>query len=167
MKNLLIMLAIPVAGAFSNICSAQATLNAAGGSAAIAGNTYEWSFAEMVLVNTAATPGLAVTQGVLQPTAGTTGISDPKPAWDALSIYPNPVNDQLNIKFNVGQHIDLDLVISDISGRQYEVRSYKDHHGTSPLIIDFSAYAAGIYTLQLESTHNSKTYLNTYKIVKN
>lgn len=159
-----------LASCLSYICSAQsigpATLNAAGGSAEVAGNTYEWSVGEMVLVNTAITPGLVVTQGILQPMAQGTGINN-KPALAGLSIYPNPASDQLNIKFNITRDLDVILKLTDISGREQYLKQIKNHNGSERITIDFKPYATGIYMLQVETTDKTKIYTNTFKVVKN
>lgn len=170
MKALQIALATMLASCLSYICSAQsigpATLNAAGGSAEVAGNTYEWSVGEMVLVNTAITPGLVVTQGTLQPMAQGTGINN-KPALAGLNIYPNPASDQLNIKFNIARDLDVVLKLTDISGREQYLKQIKNHNGSELITIDFKPYAAGIYMLQVETTDKTKIYTNTFKVVKN
>lgn len=171
MKALQIVLVTMLASCFSYICSAQsigpATLNAAGGSAAVAGNTYEWSVGEMVLVNTAIASGLVVTQGTLQPMAQSTGINDRKLALAGLSIYPNPANNQLNIKFDMARDLDVFLKLTDISGREQYLEKIKNHNGSTLITIDFKPYAAGIYMLQVETTDKTKTYTNTFKVVKN
>ncbi len=166
MKYLQIIFIALLFTAFGNMCTAQSTLNAAGGSNTIAGNIHEWSFGEMVLVNTASASGLVVTQGVLQSSVQTTGINDKKPALTALSIYPNPVNDQLNIKFDITNKLDVNLVVTDISGRVYFSKKYNQHNGIDLLTINFSAYANGMYMLQIESIDKGKVYLNSYKIAK-
>lgn len=171
MKALQIVLVTTLVSCLSYICSAQsigpATLNAAGGSAVVAGNTYEWSVGEMVLVNTVTTSGLVVTQGTLQPMVQGTGINDNKPALAGLSIYPNPASDQLNIKFNIARDLDVVLKLTDISGREQYLKKIKNHNGSALITMDFKPYAAGIYMLQVETTDKTKTYTNTFKVVKN
>lgn len=171
MKTLQIVLVTLLMASLSNVCAAQslgpATLNAAGGSTAVAGSTHEWSVGEMVLVNTVATTGLVVTQGILQPMLQVTGIHDNKPALEGMSIYPNPASDQLNIKFNLARNLEVTLKLSDVSGRTQYVKTIKDHNGSALIIMDFKPYAAGVYMLQVTSTDKTKTYTNTFKIVKN
>lgn len=170
MKALQIVLVTTLASCLSYICSAQsigpATLNAAGGSAAVAGNTYEWSVGEMVLVNTVTSSGLVVTQGTLQPIIQGTGIND-KSALAGLSIYPNPASDQLNIKFNIPRDLDVVLKLTDVSGRAQYFKKVKNHNGSALITMDFKPYAAGIYMLHIETTDKAKTYTNTFKVVKN
>ncbi|OJV56085.1 MAG: hypothetical protein BGO31_18615 [Bacteroidetes bacterium 43-16] len=157
--------------AISHICSAQsigpATLNAAGGSAALGGNTYEWSVGEMVLVNTVSTAGLVVTQGTLQPQIQVTGIKENQLALEGLSVYPNPASDHLNINLNVARNLEVTLKLSDVSGRTYYVKTSKNHNGSDLITLDLSPYAGGIYLLQIETVDRAKTYYNTFKVVKN
>lgn len=170
MKTLQIVLATLLMTALSYIGSAQsigpATLNAAGGSTAVSGNTYEWSVGEMVLVHTVSTSGLVVTQGILQPMLQVTGIKD-QLALEGMSIYPNPASDQLNIKFNLDRNLDITLKLTDISGREQYLKKIKNHNGSALITMNFKAYAAGAYMLQVITTDKIKTYTNTFKVIKN
>lgn len=170
MKTLQIVLVTLLMTSLNYICAAQsvgpATLNAAGGSAAVSGNTHEWSVGEMVLVHTVSTSGLVVTQGILQPMLQVTGINDHL-ALEGMSIYPNPASDQLNIKFNLDRSLDITLKLTDISGREQYLKKIKNHNGLALITMDFKAYAAGAYMLQVITTDKIKTYTNTFKVVKN
>lgn len=171
MKTLQIVLVTLLMASLNDICTAQslgpATLNAAGGSTAVAGNTHEWSVGEMALVNTVTTTGLVVTQGILQPMLQVTGIHDNELALEGMSIYPNPASDQLNIKFNLARNLEVRLKLSDISGRTQYVRKIKDHNGAALITMDFSPYASGVYLLQVVTTDKTNIYTNTFKVVKN
>lgn len=171
MKTLQIVLVTLIMTCLSNICTAQslgpATLNAAGGSTAVSGNTHEWSVGEMVLVHTATTSGLVVTQGILQPMLQVTGIHDNELALEGMSIYPNPASDQLHIKFDLARNLEVTLKLSDISGRTQYVKKIKDHNGSALITMDFRPYASGVYLLQVATTDKTKTYTNTFKVVKN
>jgi hypothetical protein len=129
MKTLQIVLVPLLIASLNDICAAQslgpATLNAAGGSTAVSGNTHEWSVGEMVLVHTATTSGLVVTQGILQPMLQVTGIHDNELALEGMSIYPNPASDQLHIKFDLARNLEVTLKLSDISGRTQYVKKNK------------------------------------------
>lgn len=171
MKIFQIVLVTIFMAVMSHMCSAQSigpsTLNAAGRSATLGGNTYEWSVGEMVLVNTVSTTGLVVTQGTLQPQIQVTGIKDSKLALEGLSIYPNPANDHLNIDLNVARNLDVTIKLSDVSGRTYYVKTRKSHNGSDLITLDLSPYAGGVYLLQIETLDRAKTYYNTFKVVKN
>lgn len=171
MKTLQIVLVTLLMTSLNYMCTAQsvgpATLNAAGGSTGVSGNTYEWSVGEMVLVNTVATAGLVVTQGILQPMLQVTGINDNKLALEGMSLYPNPASDQLNIKFNLTRNLEVTLKLSDVSGRTQYVRKIKEHNGSELITMDFKPYAAGVYMLQVTTTDKTRTYTNTFKVVKN
>jgi len=171
MKTLQIVLATLLMTSLSYIGTAQsvgpATLNAAGGSTAVSGNTYEWSVGEMVLVHTVSTSGLVVTQGILQPMLQVTGINDNNIALEGINIYPNPASDRLNIKFNLDRNLDITLKLTDISGREQYLKKIKNHNGSALITMDFKAYAAGAYMLQVITTDKIKTYTNTFKVIKN
>lgn len=171
MKTLQIVLVTLLLASLNDVCSAQslgpAILNAAGGSAAVSGNTHEWSVGEMVLVNTVTTTGLVVTQGILQPMLQVTGIHDNELALEGMSIYPNPASNQLNIKFNIARDLDVVLKLTDISGREQYLKKIKSHNGSALITMDFKPYASGVYLLQVATTDKTKTYTNTFKVVKN
>lgn len=171
MKALQIVLVTLIMTSISYLCPAQslgpATLNISGGSASVSGTTHEWSVGEMVLVNTVTTPGLVVTQGILQPILQGTGINDNPLALEGMSIYPNPASNQLNIQFNRDRNLDIMLKLTDISGREQYLKKIKNHNGLALITMDFKAYASGVYMLQVETTDKAKLYTNTFKIVKN
>src|SRR5688572_21995377 len=68
------------------------TINAAGGSAAISGNTHEFSIGEL-LIETATGANIVVTQGVLQPSPKPLGIDDTDFFADHLNNFPNPAEE--------------------------------------------------------------------------
>lgn len=46
-----------------------------------------------------------------------TGINEPSNAVIATRVYPNPFNSQLNIEFNLQQNINVEINVTDITGR--------------------------------------------------
>lgn len=153
-----------------NNCLAQSigpqTLNAAGGSAVVAGNNYEWSIGEMVAVNTVTASNITVTQGLLQPILQTTGIDDVNFNWGGIQIYPNPVNDRLQIKFNMEEQLDVVVQLMDVTGRIYTTEKFSKKNGMNIFEIDCSALSSGAYILNLEAVEKGATFSNTYKIIK-
>lgn len=157
-------------GATINFCQAQvshsATVNATGGSAQLAGNTYEWSIGEMTLVNTVATANLVVTQGLLQPILNTTGIRHPELSADQLMVYPNPTKDIVFIKPGLDPGTSLTLVVYDISGRAFYRTTRILKTGTELQAVDLGRYAAGNYLLDIIAGTSNTSTKNTFKIQK-
>lgn len=152
------------------VCQAQvthsATINAAGGSAQLSGNTYEWSIGEMTLVNTAATANLVVTQGLLQPVLNTTNIKQPELTVDQLKVYPNPTKDIVFIKPNLKPNTSLIILVYDISGRAFLRSELVLKEGTEVQIIDLGTYAAGNYLLDIVTGAAGTQSRNAFKIQK-
>lgn len=157
-------------GATINFCQAQvshsATVNATGGSAQLAGNTYEWSIGEMTLVNTVSAANLVVTQGLLQPILNTTGIKHPELSADQLKVYPNPTQDIVFIKPNLNPNTILTLMVYDISGRAFFRTTKVLKTGTEVQTVDLGKYAAGNYLLDIVAGTSAASTKNTFKIQK-
>lgn len=72
-----------------------------------------------------------------------------------FSLYPNPVNDILNITTPLDNY---GIEIYNIQGQRIEIK--KNNHGSSTF--DYSGYASGIYLMKFTSETNAQTF----KIVK-
>lgn len=172
MKNLLLSVFAFVAIGLPSVRGQSigpSTLNATGGSATIGGNTYEWSVGEMVLVNTAITSSIVVTQGLLQPLNGGTsaGVTPDQSLLQYLSVFPNPANNVVNFTFNSPQKAVLGLRLVDVTGKVLQDRSYDVKVGTNTGQVDMSQYAAATYMLQVLLKDGDNTLANTaYKIQK-
>jgi hypothetical protein len=78
-----------------------------------------------------------------------------------FGVYPNPVNDILNISIESNQSLDLNIALYDMSGRSlYQTNSREND--TIP--VDFTTYSTGIYLLNIVDNTN-KTVI-TKRIVK-
>ena len=66
-----------------------------------------------------------------------------------ISIYPNPVNDKLNISFSVLNEKGVLLQIFDIAGREIFNEALISNSGTFNKIIDMSEMKKGIYTFRI------------------
>lgn len=142
------------------------TINAAGGSATLSGYTFEWSIAEMTLVNTASTSALVVTQGLLQPTTTVTGVADHS-IMQFVSVYPNPASSTLNINFNSPQKAVLSMRLMDVTGKVLQEKSMDVKMGMNTGQVDMSSYAAATYMLQVWLTDGDNTLGSTsYKVQK-
>lgn len=156
---------------YSNITFAQsiapATFNSTGGTAVIAGNTYEFSIAEMVLVNTVTTGNLTVTQGVLQNSPlAPNGLKEQNLESSLLSIYPNPTENYIQLQPNFKANTKLNFLIYDLVGKLMIQREVLLKRGNELEQLDFSSFVAGTYYLTVEVQDEANFYREVYKIVK-
>jgi hypothetical protein len=84
------------------------------------------------------------------------GINEDTNVADII-IYPNPVNDQLNIELNDKALGDFYLKIYSVDGKLLMVREYQSLQ-EEKISIDFSTFIPGIYFLYLHGTHNSSCF---------
>lgn len=171
MKKRMISLTIVSTLLFATGSQAQtvtpSTFNATGGSKEIAGNLYEYSIGEMVLVNTASTPNLIVTQGLLQPSEGPVGISDPALPDNALSVYPNPSDDVVYIQPNITDGGGmLTLTLLDVTGRQLQEHAASLQSGNEKQSVSLKSLAAGTYMLRAVFTRDNQDRIRNFKIQK-
>lgn len=169
MKNKLLLLSMIIGTTIftTNAQSNSYTLNSSGGSATISGNLYEWSIGEMLLVNTASTSSLIVTQGLLQTKINDEGINVKELNVSQLSVYPNPTADFLILQTDVSVDAQLDIAIYDLTGKLFQKQNFHLKSGNEAQRIDFSSYAAGMYVLEVKTTIDGKSYTNAYKIQNN
>jgi hypothetical protein len=138
--------------------------NVAGNSVTINGTIHEWSVGEMVLVNTVATPGFIITQGLLQPSYNSTG--NPGSTTHPFSIYPNPTGPSLFIQPNLAAGSTLQVTCFDALGRRTVTASYQLINGSELQTINMRGMAAGNYFLHISYNSNGQPVSVTYKIAK-
>jgi hypothetical protein len=110
-------------------------------------------------VTTLSSASNAVTQGFQQSNMFATGINQRAPAQYTVTVYPNPVNDQLTI-FIQGLDQRASFRLYDDMGKiLYETSTMEEKTQ-----MDFSRFASGQYLLEL-TDQNGKIF-NTQKITK-
>ncbi|MBN9483581.1 MAG: hypothetical protein BGO70_13955 [Bacteroidetes bacterium 43-93] len=167
MKKLLSAFWILSAGGAFAQSIGPSTLNAAGGSATIGGNTYEWSAAEMTMVSTGTGTNLIVTQGVLQPTTPTTSVKDIRLlSADELKVYPVPTRDILYVMPQLNQRGDMNLALSDATGRMVLHQTIHLATGNEKQELNVAALNAGNYILNVLFKGNNESYQASFKVQK-
>ena len=128
-----------------------AVINSAGGSYdnALSYYRYEWSFGELILVQSfaSADSSVVVTQGVLQPC---TDIVSNAPHTLLFSdgdyrLFPNPTAGQFEIDFFVKATGRMNLQLIDASGRVLERRDYHYDGCCHIELFDLTRYPNGVY----------------------
>ena len=146
---------------------AQTTVNASGGSGTIAGNMYAYSIGEMVLVSTATTAEISVTQGLLQSDGDmTVGLQEDTLAAGHMLLYPNPVNNILYLQPQLDQGGELSMRLYDMNGRLIVDRDIQLGSGTERQEIDMASFAEGSYFLRTALRQGQQTYHKAFKILK-
>ena len=129
-------------------------LNSAGGTNTVAGITYEWSLAELTLIDTWLTPGLILTNGLLQPFRIL--------PIDDFTIYPNNIitvnGDGENDSWFIGNLVDYpdnEVTIYDRVGRVvYRAKPYLNDW--EPALGDLT-YMNDTYYYVIKLTKNNKS----------
>lgn len=68
-----------------------------------------------------------------------------------LSVYPNPTDNELNVKFSVGSAQSMIFTITDISGKQIQSNVINANAGSNLVMMNTSDLASGMYFLKLNS----------------
>ena len=168
MKHPLILLMMLLAALYANAQDARPfAVNSAGGSASIGGDTYEWSFAEMMLVNTAVSTNLIVTSGILQPADPFVGVEEPILSNVPMKVYPNPTIDMISLATGFDEPGKLSLQLTDISGKRLDSKQSGISSGDQVTALSLEKYPAGEYVLIVNfKANNSRNYNGIFKIQK-
>lgn len=81
---------------------------------------------------------------------------------DALTVYPNPVDDELNIKGVVDNNEDVSIEIFDLTGKLVYSSTVTVSDYTLEALVNMTDFSSGSYMLKV--TQNGES--NTFKIVK-
>jgi hypothetical protein len=87
---------------------------------------------------------------------------DPILDYSKVSIFPNPIKDNLHIKFAQTNLTDVSIFVTDILGRIFFMADYKYIELEDEKILDLHSLKKGLYFLNIK---NEKATIN-YKIIK-
>jgi hypothetical protein len=167
-KKLILMLFVLAAlGSWAQMVK-PFTVNSTGGTATLGGNTYEWSFAEMTLVNTTAASNLIVTQGLLQPLDLNVGTTELTALPGGLKVYPSPTFDLLNLETSFDLPGQLNYQVMDMAGKVVLRNELKLESGSTLTSLSLEPYPAGEYLLRVLFISRAGTgnFNQTFKIQK-
>jgi hypothetical protein len=159
------IIAIVLLASFSSLCAQQLTptVVSSGGSYLSAGGYTLSATVGEIAVTTLKSATLTLTQGFQQPYDIGVGIKETGLDW-AITAYPNPVSQFLNIRFDVNDPLDLNVEIMDITGRKQMIREL--YHVTRGDIetFDLSGLTRGVYLVRIYTP--DRRVQKTYKIQK-
>ena len=143
------------------------TINAAGRSATIGTDVYEWSVGEMTLVNTASSSNIIVTQGVLQPLDEPVGINDVNRLSRLVKAYPNPSSQIVYLETAFDRPGKLTCELRDITGRSIIFFAKDVNAGKEISEINLSSLANAAYMLYVSyKNENESIQQISFKIEK-
>jgi len=92
-----------------------------------------------------------LTQGFQQPTLINSDPSTPDDRFDAVDVFPNPVDNELTVSFRIRELTTYHVNVYDISGRlllskKYEKLTSQDKY------LDFSQFSKGMYFVHVYSS---------------
>ena len=77
--------------------------------------------------------------------------------FSGVSIFPNPVNDDINVRFEMKSFGEVKALLLDVTGKTVMAYSVNANPGSNVLMMDLQALASGKYTLLLSSNNGAKT----------
>lgn len=70
---------------------------------------------------------------------------------EALNIYPNPTDDELNVGFNVQTSQKVVVLIKDLTGKVAQRQFINAQIGSNLVVLDTQKLAAGVYFIEIET----------------
>ncbi len=80
---------------------------------------------------------------------------------DAMTLYPNPANDNMNLEINMNDNSDVQVVAYDLSGQILVNENKNLAAGKTTLTYDVTTWSNGIYFIRVTSGNT----VNTMKVV--
>src|SRR5690606_28262211 len=75
-----------------------------------------------------------------------------KRSVEALTVYPNPANNEINFTYNFKQNSVGDMIIKDLSGRIIKVQNFgRQAAGERTFKVDIANLAAGNYIAEFQT----------------
>jgi hypothetical protein len=145
---------------WAGLAQAQESVNSTGGNATGSGGTVAYSIGQVVYTTNTGSNG-SVAQGVQQPyEILTVGINENEPKI-TLSVFPNPVADNLILQVNELEQSTLNFQLCDAQGKQIS----KGQVTSKQTQINTAGLATATYFIHVVNQENKK--VQTFKIIKN
>lgn len=132
---------------------APTVLSSAGGYFDNGSVSLSWTLGE-VAVTTISSGNYVLTQGFQQSKLTITGVRELDLNW-SLEAYPNPVQDQLRVKFSIDRTNDFEIEVMDMTGKSMRIYRFDGLVNGTELEIDFTGFTQGIYLLNIRTTDRS------------
>lgn len=128
----------------AQVTLAPSVISSAGGYAENGNISLSWTLGE-IAVSTLYGNNLILTQGFQQPfTLGTSINLNTAVDWN-IKAYPNPVENDLQIQFDLTKTNNFWIEVQDVTGRTIELQQHKEIHPGDVISVDMSKYSYGVY----------------------
>lgn len=77
--------------------------------------------------------------------------------FNSIELFPNPTENELNLRFSLDKKEDMKFVISDLSGKISQQHTFKANEGSNLVMFDTNTLSAGMYFLTIGTASSSKT----------
>lgn len=77
--------------------------------------------------------------------------------FNSLELFPNPTEDELNLRFSLDKKEDVKFVITDLSGKISQQNYFKANEGSNLVMFNTNTLSAGMYFLTIGTGSLSKT----------
>jgi len=146
-----------------NFTSTISVISAQGGFDKTESISLEWSLGE-IFVETVSLAGIIFTQGFHQSfsNASTLAIDAIPETLFKSVVYPNPVNNELNIQLSKSENSRFNISLYEITGRFIKQSSVNTKN--SSITINVRDLSSGMYILQISNVDRS--LIETHKIIK-
>jgi hypothetical protein len=78
------------------------------------------------------------------------GLEDQE-TFTELTLFPNPAEDEVNVRFNVNNAQNVDFYIQDISGKRIKSHTVQAAVGSNLVVLGTDELASGMYFLNISS----------------
>lgn len=110
--------------------------------------TLSWTMGE-IITTTAATSSIVLTQGFHQPdTTITIGVNESSAPSVAVTLYPNPTNGKLNLRFSEAAMDKYQVSVYDFLGQQ--CLSTYHFNAEKTLSLNVGTLSAGLYIVRID-----------------
>ena len=153
MRKILILISLILAltiNSYSQISLAPSVVASGGNYYESQDMTISWTIGDLTTATLTGTD-LVLTQGFEQPFGIGTGIQ--RNGFEGeIFVYPNPVEDQLNIRFDIERSGNYILELQDVTGRIISQTQQKPINPGNIIQLNTSSFSPGIYLLKVVTT---------------
>jgi len=147
----------------AQVTLAPSVIAAGGGYAESDNISISWTLGELA-VSTLTGNSMMLTQGFQQPFDIGVGIDENELSRD-ISAYPNPVGDELRIRFNIEKPGNFLIEIQDVTGRLVSQEQRKQVNPGDIILLNTASYTNGIYFLKVSTPdHNEIQVISLRKL---
>lgn len=148
-RNFILVLAalfFAVSG-FSQIAIEPSIIASGGGYGETETMGISWTLGELA-TSTLTGGDMILTQGFQQPFDFGTGISTKEMNWE-ITAYPNPVKDELFVRFDIERTREFWIEIQDVTGREISLEQHKEVFPGDVVQLNTSSFTYGVYFLKV------------------